>query len=306
MTALVSALAAGPRELWLGFDTAVVEPLPATITITARSAPSVPLQAAAARLEGLRLVVELDLDMTPWADYEVAVAELVDVHGQPVMPPFDRARFTGFVPPRPASRRFDLWSMLPRWIRRGDDTGDLGQFIAMLQEVTDLLLGDVDRWTTILDLERAPESFVDGMLADLGNPFPFELDLLAKRRLVGRLIQMYRLKGTAAGIEDAIRFFVGVESRVVAFAAEVLALGDAELGINWILGSSDQWARYAFDVEVTRILTDEERRLIRGLVTYLKPAHTRFIALVEPVPVPEPLRWELGVSEIGVAATRLG
>ena len=37
--------------------------------------------------------------------------------------------------------------------------------------------------TEVFDLERAPEVFLDLILADLGNPFPFDLDELDKRRL---------------------------------------------------------------------------------------------------------------------------
>jgi len=300
MTALVSAVAPERREVWLGFDAPVVEPAPSAITFAARSAPAVPLSAITLRLEGQRLSVRLDQDMTADADYEVTIAGVVDLQGQPVAPPFDRARFVGFTRAAPVRRGFDLWEMLPRWIRRIDDTGDLGRFVAVLQEVTNVLLGDVDRWTDILDLERAPEPFLDAMLADLGNPFPFELDVLSKRRLAGRLIQMYRLKGTAAGIEDAIRFFIGVESRVVEFSSEVVALGDAELGVNWVLGPSERWGRYAFDVEAGRVLTEQERQLVRGLVTYAKPAHTHFVNLVEPSTPSIDDGWLLGQSDLGV------
>ena len=103
--------------------------------------------------------------------------------------------------------------MLPTHARRDDETGDLRRFIARLQEVTDLLLASTDRWPEIFDLERAPEPFVDAILADLGNPFGFLLDLAAKRRLAGALVQMYRLKGTKVGIQRALRFFLEIESR---------------------------------------------------------------------------------------------
>lgn len=97
----------------------------------------------------------------------------------------------------------------------GDDhTGDLFRFIACLQEVTNLLLADVDRWPDIFDLERAPEAFVDLILRDLGNPFPFELDAMGKRRLASVLVEMYRQKGTAKGIQNAIRFFLGIDPRI--------------------------------------------------------------------------------------------
>jgi hypothetical protein len=54
------------------------------------------------------------------------------------------------------------------------------------------------------------------------------------------------------------------------------------------------------------VLKSQERRLVRGLVHYLRAAHTHLAALVEPVVVPVPPSWELGVSEIGLATTRLG
>jgi phage tail-like protein len=299
VTALVAAVAAGPRELWLAFDAAVVAPPLSAISIATRSIPSVRVQPVTVRAEELRLVVELDTDMTPGAEHEVIVTGLVDQVGNPVSPPHERARFMGFVPPRPAARRFDLMSMLPRYLRRADVTGDLQRFIAVLQEVADLVLGDVDRWTEILDLERAPEAFLDVMLADLGNPFELELDVLRKRRLVARLVDMYRKKGTAAGVEDAIRFFVGVDSRVVAFAGEGLTLGESLLGVDWVLGPSTQWGRYAFEVEVARVLTAEERRDVRGLVTYLRSAHTHFVAIVEPTLVQPVDHWILGASDLG-------
>jgi phage tail-like protein len=306
VTALVPAIAAAPAELWLAFDAPVVTPAPDAIDVGARSTPAVPVRPRTVHGQGTRLVIGLDQEMTRAARYEVTVSGVIDTAGAVVPPPFNRASFVGFTPPRPATRRFDLWSMLPRHVRRGDDHGDLARFVAVLQEVTDLLLADIDRWTDILDVERAPERFVDAMLNDLGNPFPFELDLAAKRRLAARLIQMYRLKGTAPGIEDAIRFFLGLESKVIAFATEALTLGEAELGVSWVLGPSERWARYAFDLEVARLLTPDERRVIRNLVNYLKPAHTRLVSIVEPVPVPTPLQWELGVSELGVDTTRLG
>jgi hypothetical protein len=99
---------------------------------------------------------------------------------------------------------------------------------------------------------------------------------------------------------------VGVDSRVVAVAGEGLTLGDSLLGVDWVLAPSTQCGRYAFDGEVARVLTAEERRHVRGLVTYLRPAHTHFSALVEPVPAPTPMLWELGVSEVGLTTTRLG
>ena len=297
---LVAAVALAPRALRLGFDEPVIVDDAFGFAFEASSAPAMPIAPVAARADGSAVVVWLDVEMTPDATYQVLTHGVSDLAGNPVAPPFDRASFLGYRPRRPARRRFDLWGMLPRHNRRQDTTGDLRRFIACLQEVTDLLLADIDRFTDLYDIERAPERFVDLILRDLGNPFSFELDLGAKRRLAASLVDMYRLKGTALGIVNAVRFFLGVEvTAITAFASETLVLGESELGVDWVLGPSDRFARYAFEVHVDRVLTDVERRHLRRIVQYLKPAHTHFVALIEPSPPAVVDHWILGVSELG-------
>ncbi len=297
---LVAAVALAPRVVRLGFDEAVLVHDALGFAFEAASAPAMPIAPLAAREGGSTVVVELDVEMTPDATYEVLVRGVSDLAGNPVAPPDDRAAFVGYRPRRPARRRFDLWRMLPKHNRRQDTTGDLRRFIACLQEVTDLLLADIDRFADFYDIERAPESFVDLILRDLGNPFAFELDVGAKRRLAASLVDMYRLKGTAPGIVNAVRFFLGVQvTAITAFAAETLVLGESELGVDWILGPSDRFARYAFEVHVDRVLSDVERRQLRTIVALIKPAHTHFVALVEPRLPAVVDHWVLGVSELG-------
>jgi hypothetical protein len=110
---------------------------------------------------------------------------------------------------------------------------------------------------------------------------------------------MYREKGTAVGIINAIRFFLGLEVQIIAYAGEALALGESLLGEDWVLGPSSRFAALAFEVVCPRILGTEERRRLRQIVDYLRPAQTHFARLVEPVP-PETIdHVELGISEIG-------
>ena len=109
---------------------------------------------------------------------------------------------------------------------------------------------------------------------------------------------MYRLKGTARGIRDALRFFLGLDVDILAYTSSTLILGESELGVDWELGPSDRFARYAFDVQVARALSDHERAVLREIVEYLKPAHTHFVELIEPEPEVVPDHWELGESDL--------
>lgn len=301
---LVGAQALAPKSVRLAFDEDVLVPPTARFTFTARGAPAVPGASVGTAADGPLVHLALDTELTPDVGYEVLVEGVTDAHDNPVLAPYHRAIFTGFRPARPSSRHFQLWDMLPRHNRRDDVTGDLHRFISCLQEVTDLLLADLDAFPDVFDLERAPEAFLDAILQDLGNPFAFEMDVLARRRLAAILTEMYQQKGTALGLRNAIRFFLGIEVRAISpFASDTLSLGESELGVDWVLGPSERFARYAFNVEVERLLTLTERQRLRTLVEYLKPAHTHFIDLVEPLPPILPEHWELGLSELGETTT---
>lgn len=298
---LVGGQATGQHAVDVAFDEAMQVTDGSGFSLIPLDFPAVPVTVVAAEADGAMVRLTVDPEMTPDVRYEVAAVGVADLSGNPVLAPYDRVVVQGFRPARPGARRFDLWSMLPKHNRREDQTGDLWRFIACLQEVTDLLLAEVDRFPEVFDIERAPEAFVDLILADLGNPFPFDLDELGKRRLASVLVEMYRQKGTARGIINAVRFFLGVEIQAVtAYVGEALVLGESELGVDWILGPSSRFALYAFDVIVDVPLTDAQRSQLRAIVEYLKPAHTHFVNLIEPAPPAFIDHWELGVSEIGV------
>jgi phage tail-like protein len=297
---VVGAQAVAPKVVRVGFDEPVLVVDELRFHFVAIDVPAVPVAAVQAVGEGASVLVTLDTEFTPDARYRVTVTGMEGASGEAAESPGEVAIFAGYRPPSPAGRRFDLWSMLPGHNRRDDATGDLRRFIACLQDVLDLLLAEVDRFGDIFDLERAPSGFLDLILHDLGNPFSFDLGDLEKRRLAAVLVEMYRQKGTAVGITNAIRFFLGIDVVVTPFQATTMVLGESVLSLDWELGPSDQFARYAFNVEVAMPLTDTERKHIRAIVEYLKPAHTHFVDLVEPTPPAFVGHWELGVSELGL------
>jgi phage tail-like protein len=300
---LVAAFALDARTVRVAFDKEIALTPDAAFSLVPQSIPAVRGRPAGAVASKTFLDLTLAAPLSPGVPYEITLSGVADGGGHVLEPPGQATSFSAFRPPRPANRRFDLWSMIPRMNRRADATGDLRAFIACLQEITDWLLADIDALPDHIDIERAPEWMLDRILHDLGNPFRFDLAELQKRRLASILMGIYRLKGTAPGIKNAVRFFVGLDDLTITpLTATTLLLGESALGEDWELGPSTRFARYAFEVVVARVLTDSERSTVTALIRYMKPAHTHFVALREPHAMPVALSWEMGTSELGVAS----
>ena len=280
---VLAAGATSRRAVEVAFDEPVVAAEPSLIVLEAIDAPAVTPLVESAVTAGEVLTVRLNTEMTPGARYRVTASGVVDRLGNPAAAPYDSAVFGGFAPQAPPGRSFDLWTMLPRYNRDIDTTGELAGFVACLQEVTDLLLAEIDGLTDVFDIERAAEAFVDLMLLDLGNPFRFDLGPLEKQKLASVLVELYKQKGTAVGIVNAVRFFMGLEVEVLPFAMDTLSLGEAQLGVDFILGPSSRFALYAFNVRVDQVLSERQRRRLRKIVDLIKPGHTHFVDLLEPL-----------------------
>ncbi len=236
--------------------------------------------------------LELDIEHTPGATYRVTVSNVEDLFGNPIAAPFDTVDFLGFVPQIDEARDFQILRFIPQKNRDEDASGDLRRFVGVLQEVLDLILCEVDRWTDIIDPDKAAEQFLDCMLIDLGNPFDFDLTEADKRRLIRILVSIYKQKGTAVGIVNVVRFFLGVEVVVNAFSEEGWDLGFDELGGPGageegippiILGPGTSFTLYSFEIISPVVLTQEQRDRITDIANYMKPAHTHLIQIIEPV-----------------------
>ena len=246
-------------------------------------------------------VVDLvtNIDISPGRSYTITATAIADLLGNLTASPTNQVSFVGFVPPKPAGRRWNLIEFIPQMNREEDVTQELAQFVACLQEVTDLLLFDIDRFTDILDHNIAPEPFLTAILCDLGNPFAFEdLSEIDKRRLVDVLVSIYKQKGTAVGVINAIRFFLGIEVTIDAFNATGWILGEDELGETTILAPGLSSEKYSFTIISPVALTAEQRTRIKFIVDFMKPAHTHCIDVIEPT-TDIIDHWELGLSELG-------
>lgn len=248
--------------------------------------------------------VTVDLEQTNGAPYTVTVTGVEDLFGNVIAAPDNTADFTGLLCATwPADRSFELWGMIPRKNRDEDTGGELEAFLSCLQDVTNLLLCQVDGWTDILNPERAPEAFVDAMLDDLGNPFDFAADLTLqeKRRLLSVLVAAYQQKGTAAGIINLVRLFLGIDVTVVAYSGDsgnTWQMGVTELGVA-LLGGSGAADPYNFEIDSPVGLTTTERDTITTIAEYMKPAHTHLVQIVEPATTTVIDHVELGLSLLG-------
>ena len=243
---LVAAEATGRREVTLSFDESVEVTSGTGFSFSRVGSPGVSLSAVSATASGSAVVVVVDQDMTPTIQYQVTATGVADLAANQIVAPNNSALFSGYLMPQPNGRRFELWDWIPNQNKREDASGDLRSFIDVLQEVVDLLLGDVDLFVDCWSIERSTSNFIDLILGDLGNPFgDFELTEIRKRRLAATLVDLYQQKGTAQGIIDAVNFFLGIVVTIDTLRNTGLQLGLDDL--SWPAYDETGVAPFALD-----------------------------------------------------------
>ena len=260
--------------------------------------------------------ITTDIELTYGAPYMLVATNIEDLEGNSILPPDNIAYFDAYAPPFPAGRRYRLLDFLPALNRSEDASQDLNVFMGVFQEVVNLLLVSIDKWSQILDIDQAAEAFLDAMLEDLGNPFSeFDLDEIDKRRLLYVLVEIYKLKGTGLGIINVVRFFLGLEVTITVIndytGWELTATGgDASVGneLSDVVDDSPDPAElgpsregiYSFIVHSPyAILTDEERDRITSIAEFMKPGHTHLVAVTDITPEEEIDHVDLGYSYLG-------
>lgn len=184
--------------------------------------------------------------MTPGCPYALTVrATVTDDAGNGIA--VASTAFLGYAPAQPATRFFNYGQLcVPIKNRIEDATRDMERFTNCIGEVLTYLLVQIDHWTDAYDTDRCTDAEVDDRLADLGNPFDWvDLDMTAdqRRKLLGVLVDIYRRKGTASGIERVIYLLLGETVSVESYAATgwILGedlLGDGEVAMLYGLGPS--------------------------------------------------------------------
>lgn len=287
-------------------------------TIARTTAPAVPLTViAAAAVPGDATAVDLTFqwDASPGAGYTLTAQNVTDERFNVIDPNGQEITFNGFVCDRPAGRRFELLDFIPEMNIREDDpgteadprggTGDLRKFMLVLQDVVEVLLCSIDRWTSIIDIDKAPIEFVEAILQDLGDPFEACIPDLTendKRKLARILISIYKQKGTDQGIINAVRFFLDIEVTLdVLNFRPYWQLDVSLLGTSTTISpsvGSPLW--YSFYIVSPVVLTDEQRERILCIADYMKAAHEHVLGVIEPGGIVTPSTyWFLNLSALG-------
>jgi phage tail-like protein len=259
------------------------------------------------RVDDVTVLLTTAFELTFGASYMLVVSGVSDEFENVFAPPDNVAEFTGWLPPYPPGRRFLLHDFVPAFTLAEDVTDELRLFLGCLQDSVNLILHLVDKWAEILDPDFAPEPFLDAMLLDLGNPFTFDLPTVdTKRKLAKLLVRIYALKGTAPGIIDVVRFFVGVEITIEIFNGLGWRLGYDKLsGVEVakpnpaIIGPSGK-ALYSFRVNTAVVLTETQRQQITTIATYMKGAQEHLVGVRDATATPVPFKyWKLDFTKLG-------
>lgn len=164
----------------------------------------------------------------------------------------------------------------------GDNRGDTLKFVEIFEGVFCQIQNDIGNLGRIIDVDETDEQYVDMLIRNLGFDLNVQLSLDKKRKLTKVVIQAYKQKGTCIGIENVIRQFTGVDVTCFPFTAGWV-LDVSELAVDTYLNPAPENAAgfYTFDVLVSVLLSQEQRRIILDLIELIKPAHSHFRQLVE-------------------------
>ncbi len=154
-------------------------------------------------------------------------------------------------------------------------------FNAFCEMETELIKPAIVDLSNITNIDKTRA--IDIILTNLGNPFPFFILTESKKRSLARtLVPMYRKKGTAVGIEQALLFFLQHTARVVDFSdpGDVWVLGESELGEDTFLAPSTEGPElFFFVVEFDVCLTDVEKDQATRVIDFMKPGWTSYVII---------------------------
>jgi len=144
---------------------------------------------------------------------------------------------------------------------------DLSQrWLSALDEVLAPVFLALDGLPGYLDPALTPDDFLDWLAGWVGVLLDENWPIERRRAFVAHAADLYRLRGTAAGLAAHVRIFTGGDVEV-----------DESGGVTWSAKSGGKipgTAGYSVHVRVSGTSTPVDRDRLEALVATAKPAHT--------------------------------
>jgi phage tail-like protein len=150
--------------------------------------------------------------------------------------------------------------------------------------------------STVVDYNRAPSEFLNWLAGWVALTVRDDWTDEHKRTFIAKAVQLYRLRGTRAGVENFVKAYTGGLPVEILEQADEFQIGDhSQLGVDTVLGGG---APFFFRVILTSsdpLGFQKQSDIVKALIELQKPAHTSFSLEVET------LQFQIGVhSQIGV------
>lgn len=168
-----------------------------------------------------------------------------------------RGLVAGLVSPHP------LGPTLPA-IYQDDDLAQ--RFLGALDDVLAPIFLTLDNFPTYLDPWLTPEDFLDWLATWVGIGLDDSWDEARRREIVARAVELYRMRGTAAGLAAHVGIQTGGE-------VEIIENG----GTAWSVDAGGELPGSPEPVVLVRVAVDDPKTVDAGrvdaLVAAAKPAH---------------------------------
>ena len=136
------------------------------------------------------------------------------------------------------------------------------------------------------NLERTPTEFLQWLASWVALVLPQDWDDLRQRELIANAVQLYRLRGTKRGVEEALRIYTrpelppGADLGIRVDELNILF----QIGVHSTVGEDtilDGGAPFFFRVELLLSTPDptslkQQREIAKSIIDLQKPAHTNY------------------------------
>ncbi len=160
---------------------------------------------------------------------------------------------------------FPLGGMLPA-IFQGDEL--MQRFVAALDRVLAPAIATLDCMPAYLDPRLAPSDFAAWLAGWVGVSLDENWPLDRQRDVIVKAVQLYSLRGTARGIAELVRLYVGVEPQVSDSGGTAVSVTPGEA----LPGSGRPWVKVTLGVGDPAAV---DPRRVAAVVASAKPGHVR-------------------------------